>query len=144
MDETLIDQLKYDLQSLFDNDAEYNDLVVKTAYDGNDEISYPCIIIDELTNSDNERYYDGAEHVVDVGYQFTVLAEQTSYKDAETNVRTIINKIKQYMRGERYHALHRIGSSPIVDLQDDSNVKIGYMRYIGCINIDENIIYRRN
>ena len=144
MDETLLDQLKDDLQELFDNDAEYNDLVVKTAYDGNDEISYPCVIIDELTNSDNERYYDGAEHVVDVGYQFTVLAEQTSYKDAETNVRTIINKIKQYMRGERYHALHRIGSSPIVDSQDDSNVKIGYMRYIGCINIDENIIYRRN
>lgn len=144
MDETLLYQLQNDLQELFDNDVDYSDLVVKTSYEGDDTISYPYIVVEELTNSDVHRFYDGAEHVVDVAYQFTIFAEQTAEKDAMTNVRTIIDKIKQYMRGERYHALHRIGSSPDAALPDDSNVRIGYMRYQGRINIDENIIYRRN
>lgn len=144
MDETLLDQLKDDLQELFDNDAEYNDLIVKIAYEGDENISYPYIVIEELTNSDVERFYDGQEHVIDVGYQITIFAEQTAEKDAITNVRTIIDKIKQYMRGERYHSLRRVGSSPDAALPGDSNIRIGYMRYTGRINIDENIIYRRN
>lgn len=144
MDETLLDQLRDDLQELFNNDEDYSDLVVKTAYEGDEDISYPYMVIEELSNTDVERFYDGSEHVIDVGYQFTIFAEQTSDKDAITNVRTIINKIKQYMRGERYHALHRVGSSPDAALPGDSNVRIGYMRYTGRINIDENIIYRRN
>lgn len=144
MDETLLYQLKDDLQELFYNDAEYNDLVVKTAYEGDEDISYPCLIIEELDNRDVQRFYDGTEHVIDVGYQFTILAEQSATRDATTNVRTIINIVKQYMRGERYHSLHRIGSSPDVALPGDSNIRIGYMRYDGRINIDENIIYRRS
>lgn len=142
-DETLLDQLKNDLQELFENDEEYNDLVVKISYEGDESISYPYIVIEELTNNDVHRFYDGEEHVVDVAYQFTIFAEQSTDKDAITNVRTIINKIKNYMRGERYHALHRIGSSPDAALPGDSNIRIGYMRYSGRINIDEHIIYRR-
>ena len=144
MDETLLDQLKNDLQELFDNDTEYNDLVVKIAYEGDDDISYPYIVIEELANTDVQRFYDGTEHVIDVGYQFTIFAEQTAEKDAITNVRVIMNKIKEYMRGERYHSLHRVGSSPDAALPGDSNIRIGYMRYDGRINIDENIIYRRS
>lgn len=143
-DETLLDQLKDDLQELFDNDIDYSDLVVKTAWEGDDEVTYPCVIIDELTNRDVQRFYDGQEHVIDVAYQFTILAEQSSTKDAMTNVRTIISKIKTYMRGERYHALRRVGSSPDADLPEDSNIRIGYMRYEGRIDIDNNIIYRRS
>ena len=143
-DETLLDQLKDDLQELFYNDAEYNDLIVKTAYEGDEDISYPCLIIDELDNRDVQRFYDGTEHVIDVGYQFTILAEQSATRDATTNVRAIINIVKQYMRGERYHALRRIGSSPDAALPGDSNIRIGYMRYEGRINIDDNRIYRRN
>lgn len=144
MDETLLDQLRDDLQDLFNNDTDYPDLVVKLAYEGDEDISYPYIVIEELSNTDVERFYDGSEHVIDVGYQFTIFAEQTTDKDAITNVRMIIDKIKQYMRGKRYHALHRVGSSPDAALPGDSNVRIGYMRYSGRINIDENIIYRRN
>ena len=144
MDETLLDQLKDDLQELFNDDVDYSDLVVKTAYEGDEEVSYPYVMIDELTNRDVQRFYDGSEHVVDVTYQFTICAEQSSTKDAITNVRTIIEKIKNYMRGERYHALRRVGSSPDAALPGDSNVRIGYMRYEGRINIDENIIYRRS
>lgn len=144
MDETLLDQLKDDLQELFDNDIDYSGLVVKTAYEGDEDIEYPYIVIEELDNYDVQRFYDGQEHVIDVAYQFTIFAEQSAEKDAITNVRTIIDKIKNYMRGERYHALRRIGSSPDAALPGDNNVRIGYMRYSGRINIDENIIYRRS
>ena len=142
-DETLSYQLKDDLQLLFKNISGYEDVLVKTSFDGDYTISYPLVEIQELDNEDVDRYYDGREHIVDVGYQFTILAEQTETLSAEENVRHIINIIKEYMRGERYHSLRRMGSSPILSLNSDSNIMIGYMRYEGRIDIDTNTIYRR-
>lgn len=142
-DETLLYQLKTDLIELFTNNDTYSDMFVKTSYDGNYDITYPLIEIKELNNEDVNQFYDGAEHIIDVGYQFTIMAEQTETLSAEENVRNIINIIKEYMRGERYHALRRIGSSPVLSLNSDSNIMIGYMRYEGRIDIDTNTIYRR-
>lgn len=143
MDETLLYQLKNDLQQLFAQDETYSDILVKTSYDGNYEITYPLVEIQEIDNMDVAQFYDGDEHIVDVAYQFTILAEQTDVLSAERNVQNIINIIKEYMRGERYHALRRIGGSPIASLNSDNNVMIGYMRYEGRIDIDTNTIYRR-
>lgn len=142
-DETLLYQLKDDLQTLFDGTEGYEDLLVKTSYDGNYEISYPLVEIQELMNEDVDKFYDGSEHVIDVGYQFTIMAEQTETLSAERNVQNIINIIKNYMRGERYHSLRRLGGSPILSLPNDDNIMIGYMRYNGRIDIDTNTIYRR-
>ena len=147
-DETLLFQLVDDLQEMFDNDEEYNNVTVRKSMDGDYEIEYPLVIVQELSNSDNRRFYDGEEHIVDVGYQIEVLADQTEDKDAETNVICICNLIKHYLRGERYHALQRVGASPIMPqyssaLEKDSDIKIGFMRYNGRIDIDNHIIYRR-
>lgn len=142
--ETLIFQLVDDLSELFSNDPEYYNTTVKKSYDGDDNISYPLVIIRELSNSDVGRYYDGREHIVGVGYQFEILADQSIDKDAEENVRCIQALIRDYMRGERYCALKRVGPSPITKYPEDTNIKIGYMRYNGLIDIDNNIIYRRN
>ena len=144
MDETLIDQLKIDLKELFKNYEQYQDMEVKASYEEFPIVSYPLIVIEELENTDNNRYYDGKEHIVDVGYQLAIHAEQTETMDAVENVRNIINIVKEYMRGERYHALRRLGTTPITTSRTDENVRIGYMRYMGCINIDTNTIYRRN
>ena len=141
--ETLLHQLVDDLQDLFDNDDTYYDLKVKKSFDGDDEISYPSVIVSEIQNDDVDQFFDGAEHIVDVAYQFDIYADQTIDSDAESNVRNIINIIRNYMRGERYRALHRVGATPIITLQKDSNIKIGFMRYEGRIDIDNNIIYRR-
>lgn len=143
LDETLLYQLKDDLQKLFNETEGYQDTRVKTSYDGDYEISYPLVEIQELTNEDVDQFYDGAEHVIDVGYQFTIMAEQTEALSAERNVQNIINIIKNYMRGERYHSLRRLGGSPILSLTNDDNIMIGYMRYNGRIDIDTNTIYRR-
>ena len=142
-DETLLYQLKDDLQGLFSESEDYQDLIVKTAYDGDSDISYPCIIIRELDNYDNSQYYDLNEHIVDVAYQFNILADQTATLSAEENVRNIKNIVRDFMRGERYHALERVGGSPIVTSRSDRNIMIGFMRYEGCIDIDTNTIYRR-
>lgn len=142
-DDTLLYQLENDLQELFKQTEGYTNTIVKTSYDGNYEISYPLVEIQELTNEDVDQFYDGEEHVIDVGYQFTIMAEQTETLSAEKNVQNIINIIKDYMRGERYHSLRRLGGSPILALTNDNNIMIGYMRYNGRIDIDTNTIYRR-
>lgn len=142
--ETLLDQLVEDLQELFNNDGEYSDLKVKDAYTIYPEVTYPMVVIEELENSDNRRYFDGEEHIINVGYQFTILAEQSTTKTAKGNVRSIIRIIRDYMRGERYKSLQRFGPTPITKKQGDDNVSIGYMRYIGCIDKDTHTIYRRN
>jgi hypothetical protein len=144
MSETLLDQLETDLTELFQSIDEYKNMVVKQEFNEYPKIQYPMIVISELENSDNERYYDGEEHIVNVGYQFTILAKQSSTLDASKNVRQILDIIKDYMRGERYHALVRQRPQPIVTHPNDTNVRIGYVRYVGCINIDTNTIYRRN
>lgn len=143
MNETLLFQLVDDLQEMFNQTTDYTDVVVKKSYDGNDSITYPCVIISEIENTYNSRFYDLEEHVVDVGYQFTILAESSYDDDAFTNVYKIMDLIKQYMRGRRYHSLHKTGDTPIANHPNDDNIKIGYMRYTGCIDIDNNIIYRR-
>jgi hypothetical protein len=143
MDETLIFQLVDDLQDLFNNTPDFSNVVVKKSYDGDDSITYPCVIVSEIENTDNSRYYDLQEHVVNVAYQFTILSESSSDDDAYTMVYKIMCLIKDYMRGERYHSLRRTGDEPIVNHPNDDNIKIGYMRYTGCIDIDNNIIYRR-
>lgn len=144
MDETLLYQLETDLQTLFNGTSGYTDVTVKKSYDGDIDVSYPLVVIQELENSDNARYYDLEEHVINVSYQFTILAEQTVSHDAEYNVTYIMELIKNYMRGAKYHSLERMGSSPITTHPNDKNIKIGYMRYRGCIDIDNNIIYRRS
>lgn len=147
-DETLLFQLVDDLQEMFDNSEEYSNVKVKKSMDGDYDITYPLVIVQELDNMDDSRFYDLQEHVVNVGYQIEVLADQSETKDAETNVICIENLIKNYLRGERYHALQRVGASPIMPqyssaLEKDGDIKIGFMRYQGRIDIDNNIIYRR-
>lgn len=147
-DETLLFQLVDDIQELFNNNEEYHDTKVKKSMDGEYDITYPLVIIQELDNADENRFFDGQEHIINVGYQFEIMADQTEDKDAETNVLCIQNLIKEYMRGERYRALQRVGSSPIMPqyssaLEKDGEIKIGFMRYVGRIDIDTNTIYRR-
>ncbi len=147
-DETLLFQLVDDLQDMFDSTEEYSDVTVRKSMDGDYEVTYPLVIVQELSNMDDSRFFDGHEHIINVGYQIEVLADQSETKDAETNVLCICNLIKEYMRGERYRALQRIGSSPIMPqyssaLEKDGDIKIGFMRYSGRIDIDTNTIYRR-
>ena len=143
-DETLTPQLVEDLKVLFSSYDEYADIVVKPSYEAFPVITYPIIIVGELENNDVQRYYDGKEHVVNVGYQLTIQAEQSETRTAVENVQNIINIIKEYMRGEKYHALRRTSPTPTTKSQTDDNIRIGYMRYTGCIDIDNHIIYRRN
>lgn len=143
MDETLLYQLENDLKTMFES-VNRDDITVKKSYDGDIDISYPLVIVQEVENSYDQKYYDLKEHVVNVGYQITVMAEQTALHDAEYETRTIVNLIKNYMRGERYHSLRESMSVPITRHPNDSNIKIGYLRYTGCIDIDNHIIYRRD
>ena len=146
MDETLIYQLKDDLQNEFDMSNDFQDVEVITAYEDDNfrDIHYPCVIIYELENSPNPKYYDMQEHVVDVAYQFTVMSEGIYGEDAAKRVLLIMDFITKYLRGKKYTSLRKINSTGVQSHPNDTSIKMGYMRYEGCINIDTNTIYRRN
>lgn len=141
-DETLLYQLENDIKELLE--PYYPNIVVKSTYEDFPVIDYPCVLIYEIENSAVTQFYDGDEHIINVTYQFNILCDQTEVMSANENVRNIITLIRDYMRGERYHALKRLGNTPIVVSQNDRNIRIGYMRFVGRIDIDTNTIYRRN
>lgn len=141
--ETLINQLVDDVQMVFRNNTTYSDLLVKEIYEIYPEISYPAITIEEIENEDNARYFDETERVSNLGYQFTIHAEQSLDKTAIQNVREIANILDTYLKGPRYRCLRRIGSLVIRPMPSDDNVMLGYLRYDCSLEIDTNTIYRR-
>lgn len=143
-DETLLNQLIEDLQEELSTHEGFENIVVKAAYEDFPAISYPMVLINEIENSSVSQFYDGEEHIVNVTYQLFIFAEQDEYRTAVENVRQITTIIRDYMREERYHALKRLGNTPITKKQDDENIRIGYMRFVGRIDIDTHTIYRRN
>lgn len=141
--ETLINQLVDDVQREFLASAEYSDLLVKEIYEIYPEISYPAITIEEIENEDNARFFDETERVSNLGYQFTIHAEQSFSKTAIQNVREIANQLDTYLKQPRYRCLRRIGSLVIRPMPSDENVMLGYLRYDCSLEINTNTIYRR-
>ena len=141
-DESLTTQLIDDIKELLSD--EYPNIVVKASYEDFPKIGYPIVLIYEIENSAVSQFYDLQEHIVNVTYQIIIMCEDTPSMSATDNVRNIITRIRDFMRGERYHALKRLGNTPITTKHEDENVRIGYMRYVGRIDIDTHTIYRRN
>lgn len=141
--ETLINQLVIDVQEAFAINGTYSDIVIKEIYELYPKISYPAITIEEIENEDNQQYFDETERVTNLGYQFTIHAEQSRDKTAVQNVREIANILDTYLKEPRYRCLRRIGSLTIVPLNNDKNVMLGYLRYDCCVEVDTNTIYRR-
>ena len=141
--ETLINQLVTDVREAFAINGTYSDIVIKEIYEIYPKISYPAITIEEIENEDNQQYFDETERVTNLGYQFTIHAEQTRDKTAIQNVREIANILDTYLKEPRYRCLRRIGSLTIVPMNNDKNVMLGYLRYDCCVEVDTNTIYRR-
>lgn len=143
MEVGLIEQLVNDLQELFKNNESYSNLIVKEIYDIYPNIHYPMILVEEIENEDNSKYFDETERVANLGYQFTINAEQTLDKTSIQNVRAIAQIIDNYLKGPKYRCLRRMGSLNMKPLPSDGNVMLGYLRYNCCLEIDTNTIYRR-
>lgn len=143
MEVGLIEQLVNDLQELFNNNEYYSNTIIKEIYEVYPNISYPMISVEEIENEDNYRYFDETERVTDLGYQFTINAEQTIDKTAVQNVRAIAQIIDNYLKGPKYRCLRRLGSLNMAPLPSDDNVMLGYLRYDCSLERDTNTIYRR-
>ena len=141
---TLIKQLKADVKEHFNTVEEYKDIIVKEQYEKYPKISYPGITLEELENEDNSLFFDETERVSNLGYQFTIHAEQSIDKTAVENVREIATILDNYLKGPRYRCLRRMGSLAIAPSPSDENVMLGYLRYECSVEIDTNTIYRRS
>ena len=140
---TLVNQLVTDVRESFAINGTYSDIVIKEIYEIYPKISYPAITIEEIENEDNQQYFDETERVTNLGYQFTIHAEQSRDKTAIQNVREIANILDTYLKEPKYRCLRRIGSLTIVPMNNDKNVMLGYLRYDCCVEVDTNTIYRR-
>lgn len=143
MDDTLINQLKTDVQELFSTNENYSDMIVKEKYEIYPKITYPGITIEEIQNEDNARFFDETERVSDMGYQFAIYAEQSETKTAVQNVRAIAKIVDDYLKGPTYRCFRRLGSLAMTPHPNDNNVIIGYLRYECSLELDTNTIYRR-
>lgn len=140
---TLIPQLKSDLTEHFVVQDMYNNILIKEQYEKYPKISYPAITMEEIENEDDNKFFDETERVSNLGYQFTIHAEQSSEKTAVQNVRAIADILDTYLKGPRYRCLRRVGSLVIAPSPSDENVMLGYLRYECAIELDTNTIYRR-
>lgn len=141
---TLINQLKSDVKEHFNTIEKYKDIIVKEQFEKYPKISYPGITLEELENEDNSLFFDETERVSNLGYQFTIHAEQSIDKTAVENVREIAVILDNYLKGPRYRCLRRMGSLAIAPSPSDENVILGYLRYECSVEINTNTIYRRS
>lgn len=142
--ETLTTQLKNDYKTLFTNTQGYTDMLVKEQYEAYPKISYPMVTIEEISNENVDRFWDGdKDNVSYLAYQIGIYAEQNETLTAMENVKNIADIIDDYMKGERYKCLRRVGSLTRMPLATDNNVIVGYLRYECYLDIENNIIYRR-
>ena len=141
--ETLITQLKDDISTYFSGNPDYSNILIKEQYEIYPKLKYPGITIEEIENEDDFKYFDETERVSNLGYQFNIYSEQSIDKTAVQNVREIARLLDQYLKGDRYRCLRRIGSLVIAPLQSDNNVMVGYLRYDCSLELGTNTIYRR-
>lgn len=143
---SLSNQLKDDFISLFATNEEYSDMVIKPKYEIYPSISYPMITIEEINNDDVNQYHNDGEvsdPISYLAYQIEISAEQTENYTALENVKRIGNIIDDYMKGDRYRCMRRMGNFVTIPMQSDNNVMVGYLRYECNIDKENNIIYRR-
>lgn len=138
-----MNQLKNDLEIEFSNHIDYLDIMIKEKYELYPEVKYPCVLIEEVENSDNERFHDETEQVTSLTYVITINAEQSETLTAVQNVRNIADIIDDYFKGERYRSLKRIGGLVMKPLPVDDTVMTGYLTYNCDVEIKTNTIYRR-
>lgn len=141
---SLSTQLKNDYIELFKDNEEYSDMLVKEKYEKYPKISYPMITIDEINNEDVSQYYDDSGECVSyLTYQIDIASEQSENYTALQNVERIAEIIDNYMKGDKYKCMRRMGDVAKSPLSSDNNVIIGHLRYECYLDIKTNTIYRR-
>lgn len=125
--------------------GEYSNMLVKKVYETYPKISYPMITLEELTNEDVSKYWDGiSENVSYLAYQIGINATQDENLSANENVERIAKIIDSYMKGNTYKCMQRVGGLAMTPLASDNNVITGYLRYECYLDTKTNTIYRRN
>lgn len=124
--------------------GEYKDMLVKKIYETYPKINYPMITIQEITNEDVNRYWDGdRENVSYLSYQIGINAVQDEKLSATENVERIAYIIDAFMKQDTYKCMRRIGELAISPLVSDNNVMTGNLRYECNLDLKTNTIYRR-
>ena len=140
---TLIEQLKEDLQNLFNSrEDEFKTVLVKDEYEDMPTGKYPKITISEILNDEvMSRSTTEGERTTALGYQFTVFSRDMQDYTAKESVRQIISIIIDYLQPPEYN-MQRIGAQAIMPYLSDKTVMMGVVRYNCVYDKDTNLIYK--
>lgn len=120
-------------------------MIVKEIYEVYPKIHYPLITLQEISNESVARFFDGDKDTISyLAYQITINATQTETLTAVECTKDIADIIIDYLQGDKYKCMRRIGSLAIMPLATDNNVITGTLRYECYVDSKTNTIYRRD
>lgn len=135
-----------DIQNyLSDYAGEYENIIVKEAFEIYPNLTYPMIAVQEIQNTTATQYKDeSGEFATALGYQINISCEQNETYTANENIRRIATIIDNYLQSsERYRCLDRTGGVQPLPKVSDPNVMEGHLRYVCNLVASQNTIYRR-
>lgn len=121
---------------------EYVGITIKEAYEQNPKINYPMITIQEIDNSEAERYSSNlGEEFSNIGYQINIYTRDISSMQKNEIMRKLADKVNMAL-GTRLGMIR--GGNPATMLVPSDTTILQYsVRYIGVLDILRDIIYKK-
>ena len=116
-------------------------MLVKEAYEENPPIRYPMITIEEIRNSENERFSDNlGEHYSNIGYQIDCHTRNLSQLKATEAVRLMGTMVNDLFLNT--YKMVRVGEPVLRPLPNDKTILVYTLRFEGVLGLDDNRIYK--
>ena len=116
-------------------------ILVKEVYEENPPIRYPMITIEEIRNSEYERFTDNlGEHYSHLGYQIDCHTRNLSQLKATEAARLMGNIVNELFMKD--YKMARVGEPILRPLPNDKTILVYSLRYECVLGLDENRIYK--
>ena len=121
---------------------DYVGITIKEAYEQNPKINYPMITIQEIDNSEAEKYSSNlGEEFSNIGYQINVYTRDIPSMQKNEIMRKLADKVNMAL-GIRLDMIR--GGNPVtMPVPSDTTILQYSVRYIGVLDILRDIIYKK-
>lgn len=117
-------------------------IVIKEAYEQNPKIDYPMIIIQEIDNSEAQKYSSNlGEEFSNIAYQINIYTRDISSMQKNVIMRKLADKVNNVL-GIKLGMI-RAGNPVTMPVPSDTTILQYSVRYTGVLDIIRNIIYKK-
>lgn len=104
-------------------------------------INFPLITIEEIDNSENQRYSDNkGEQFSDLAYQINGYVRNSAKHSATELARTLVYEVNEVL-GVKFK-MNRLSSPVLQNFISDANIKVISVRYDCVFDLTHNRIYK--